>query len=173
MHYCLFLSLLATGTLTAKTVTPSVNNKNAETTAVAGDSVIADGVYASYANPFNTQTIPDDIFNDDVYADEPAATDVKKADEIIVAAADKSDADEVVTSLEVDPNPTTGIITIKTQSAGKIYFYSKKGKEKGECVVDEGTSVINLNGLIFPGTYTCRFEGQNGSVAETKVIYKL
>ncbi len=86
------------------------------------------------------------------------------------AAANNNE--ENAANLEVYPNPTDGMLTVKTESAGKIYFYSKKGKEKGECLVSEGTSMIALQNLLFPGTYTCRFEGLDGSVAEVSVDYK-
>jgi hypothetical protein len=40
-------------------------------------------------------------------------------------------------------------------------------------MVKEGETVIQLDNLLFPGVYTCRFEGVNGTVQEAKVNYKI
>ena len=74
---------------------------------------------------------------------------------------------------EAYPNPTKGMITIKTECVGKISFYSQKGKEKGNCLVNEGANIIYLQNVLTPGVYICRFEGVNGSVAEVRVVYEL
>jgi len=64
------------------------------------------------------------------------------------------------------------MITVKTDCVGKIHFYSQKGKEKGVCMVNEGTSQIFLENVLNPGTYTCKFEGVNGSIGSIQVVYK-
>ena len=184
INYCLFLSLVAAGTVSAKTE-PTINKKGttdataattnaAATTAPSvSDSVIVDGVYDSYANPFNTETIPDDIFSDDVYDDELAAIDVRRADDMITAGTGKNDSDATTSTLEVTSSNARGIVAIKTQCSGRVHFFTKKGKEKGACTVAEGMNMIDMSSLLFPGTYVCRFEGVNGSVAETQLVYKL
>ena len=87
-------------------------------------------------------------------------------------AVTNSDANHVAI-FEAYPNPTKGMITIKTECVGKVSFYSQKGKEKGNCLVNEGTNIIYLQNVLIPGVYICRFEGVNGSVAEVRVVYEL
>jgi hypothetical protein len=86
--------------------------------------------------------------------------------------ADASNDATQGTSFQIDPNPTKGMITVKTECAGKVYFFSEKGKPKGACIVNEGNSEIFLETVLNPGTYTCKFEGVNGSTGTIKVVYK-
>ena len=101
----------------------------------------------------------------------PAVNDKNNTD--TTAANSDVAAGRNIAELEAHPNPASGMLAVKTPCAGKVYFYSKRGKEKGECIVNEGVSMIDLSNLLFPGTYVCRFEGVNGSIAETRVVYKL
>ena len=157
MNYLLLLSLFAAIPAIAKT-NPAKENKN--NTAPA--NIPATQSSAKADSTGNDELIPQDIFEDEVYADE-----------LTKAKMENTDSIQAALSLNVHPNPTSGVLTIKTNCPGKIYFFSKKGKEKGECFVNEGETVIALENLLFPGTYICRFEGVNGAVTETKVIYKL
>jgi len=84
-----------------------------------------------------------------------------------------NDAEQSTTIMEVFPNPSTGMLTVKTACAGKLFFYNQRGKEKASCIVNEGANPIFLQQVLFPGTYLCKFEGVNGSTAEVKVTYKL
>jgi len=84
-----------------------------------------------------------------------------------------NDAAQATSTMEVYPNPTTGMLTVKTVCAGKLFFYNQRGKEKASCIVKEGVNPIYLQEVLFPGTYICKFEGVNGSTAEIKVTYKL
>jgi hypothetical protein len=86
-------------------------------------------------------------------------------------AAAKSDV-PVAAAFRVESTHTNGILTVKTDCSGTVYFYSSKGKEKGSCLVNEGTSFIYLEDVLNPGEYTCKFEGVNGSSGEVKVFYK-
>ena len=85
----------------------------------------------------------------------------------------KNDPSPVIANVSVFPNPSNGIITIKTECTGKLYFYSQKGKEKGVCIVNEGSNLIYLSKVLLPGAYICKFEGANGSVAQVRVVYQL
>src|ERR1700678_3022678 len=49
------------------------------------------------------------------------------------------DETPIVAHIEAYPNPTKGMLSVKTPCEGKIFFYSQKAKEKGECIVSEGT----------------------------------
>ena len=159
--YCLFLSLIAAGTVSARTVGPTINNKNTE---------------AAPATTTASNTTPaasNSAAADEVYNEILAATDVRTADDMITAGTGNNDSDVTTATLEVTPGPARGIMAIKTQCAGKVHFYTKKGKEKGVCAVAEGTNMIDVATLLFPGTYTCRFEGVNGAVVEAQLVYKL
>jgi hypothetical protein len=69
-------------------------------------------------------------------------------------------------------NQASGMMTIKTECAGQVHFYSLKGKERGACCVHEGANVIFMESLINPGTYICRFDGVNRSSGTVQVMYK-
>ena len=84
-----------------------------------------------------------------------------------------NDAEQSASAMEVYPNPSTGMLTVKTPCAGRLYFYNQRGKEKASCIVSEGDNPIYLQQVLFPGIYLCKFEGVNGSTAEVKVTYKL
>ena len=84
-----------------------------------------------------------------------------------------NDASQAASVMEVFPNPSTGMITVKTACAGRLYFYNQHGKEKASCIVNEGDNPVYLQQVLYPGTYLCKFEGVNGSKAEEKVTYKL
>lgn len=84
-----------------------------------------------------------------------------------------NDTQPVIANVDVYPNPTKGMLTIKTECVGKVSFYSLKGKEKGSCMVNEGTNIIYLETVLNPGTYICKFEGVNGSTGEVRVVYQL
>ena len=83
-----------------------------------------------------------------------------------------NDTAPVIASFEVYPNPTKGMITVKTECVGKVSFYSQKGKDKGSCLVNEGTNIIYLQSVLNPGVYICRFDGVNGSASEVRVVYE-
>ena len=84
-----------------------------------------------------------------------------------------NDAVQATPTMEVYPNPSTGMLTVKTECAGRLHFYNQRGKEKASCIVKEGANPVFLEQVLFPGTYICKFEGVNGSTAEIKVTYKL
>ena len=83
-----------------------------------------------------------------------------------------NDAVPAVVGFHVEPNPTKGMLNVKTDCAGYIYFFSQKGKQKGACMVHEGDNMIFLENVLNPGEYVCKFEGVNGSTASTRVMYK-
>ena len=131
------------------------NNKN-KVQAIAANSVTEDA-----------EGTPADINNMPL----PNASDItdKAAD---AASASATDIAPVDANISVFPNPTNGILSIKTECAGRVYFYSAKGKAKGECLVNEGTTQIFLPAGLTTGQYVCKFEGVNGSKAETKVMFQ-
>lgn len=73
--------------------------------------------------------------------------------------------------LSLTPNPTAGTFMIRTAGAGILTVISADGREIKSYKVDSGNTMLELPGLLTPGIYTCRFQGDNGSKANIKLVY--
>jgi len=73
---------------------------------------------------------------------------------------------------QIGLNTKKNMLNVKTECPGMIYFLTPKGKTKRACLVGEGVSYIFVENMLAPGTYTCKFEGVNGSITYTTLAYK-
>lgn len=79
-------------------------------------------------------------------------------------------ANAVVNTLTVHPNPTTGIIYVNTEVAGKVAMYTIDGKVINEYEVKKGTTTISLPADIATGMYLGRFISENGQDATFRIM---
>ena len=70
------------------------------------------------------------------------------------------------------PSPTNGIVTVETPQAGTIVVYTIDGKMIASYKVGSNTSTIYLPGNIAAGVYVCRFTGEDGSAAISRIVYE-
>ena len=96
---------------------------------------------------------------------QPAAVNTETTN----AAEDDADNPPI---FSLQPNPTTGMLTVKAECPGKLYFSNMRGKEKGGCIISQGDNPIFLGSMLYPGAYMARYEGANGTTKTIKVIYK-
>ena len=72
----------------------------------------------------------------------------------------------------IAPNPTQGAFTVRTVGAGTLTLLSVDGREINSYRVAPGSTLLDLPTSLTPGMYMCRFDGDNGSKANVKLIYE-
>jgi uncharacterized protein YjdB len=70
------------------------------------------------------------------------------------------------------PSPTHGIVTVEAPQAGIFAVYTIDGKMIAKYNVGSNSSTINLPGNIAAGMYMCRFTGEDGSTAISRIVYE-
>jgi hypothetical protein len=69
----------------------------------------------------------------------------------------------------VYPNPTSGVINIKSASYGRLRVTSVQGRYVAEYEMKPGYTIVQLPGGLVPGVYVLNFISQ-GKVSITKMI---
>ncbi len=72
----------------------------------------------------------------------------------------------------VYPNPTSGTLTVETQVSGVFTIYTIDGKQVQQYTITELLATLILPGNLASGIYMCRFNGDDGSTAIIRLVYK-
>jgi len=77
----------------------------------------------------------------------------------------------VAATLLVYPNPSTGTLTIQTNSEGDFYLYNIMGQSAGKYAVRTGETVVSLPVSLASGTYIGKYIPANGKDAnEVRIV---
>ena len=76
------------------------------------------------------------------------------------------------TTFSVLPNPTTGVLTLKSEVSGDASLYTIDGRELIKYNVIYGSKTISLPSELAAGVYMLRFKGADGSTQVTRLVYK-
>jgi hypothetical protein len=76
------------------------------------------------------------------------------------------------TAFSVSPNPTTGVLTLKSEVSGDAALYTIDGRELVKYSVISGSNTISLPSDMAAGVYMLRFKGADGSTQVTRLVYK-
>ena len=167
----LALLVVATATASAKTVkgTPATTPDSTDVVVYDAPNVFADDVVAIAAPAYNIFTT--NVFADDVFADDVKTNDVLVAD-VVTADPSASHDGLTVANLEIGPEPTNGLLDIKTEATGKLVYYTEPHTDKAGNIINGGENTLYVEKIVSPGVFYCRFEGFDGNITHVTVVCK-
>jgi len=77
-----------------------------------------------------------------------------------------------MTTFSIAPNPTSGMLTVKTGTPATMTVYTIDGRSVKEYQVNTGTNTLSLPTDIPAGIYMLRFKGDDGSNKVVRLVYQ-